>query len=71
MPCAARDCCACSLSCVSDELAALLVKDVRKKFAEWSDEFGRRGVDQMVGFLAACAFSPEPLGRHCCVWMRG
>ena len=47
---------------VSDELAALLVKDVQKKFPEWSDGFGRRGVDQMVGFLAACAVTPEPLG---------
>lgn len=47
---------------VNDELAALLVKDVQKKFPEWSDDFGRRGVDQMAGFLAACAVTPEPLG---------
>ncbi|GAA1376728.1 hypothetical protein [Catellatospora chokoriensis] len=47
---------------ISDELTALLVKDVRKKFPEWTDDFGHRSVDQMVGFLAACALSPEPLG---------
>lgn len=47
---------------VSDEVTALLTKDLRKKFPEWDDDFCRRGVDQMVGYLAACAVASEPLG---------
>lgn len=46
---------------VADDVAALLAKDVQKKFPEWSDDYCRRGVDQMAGFLAACGVSLEPL----------
>ncbi|GAA1394378.1 glycine-rich domain-containing protein [Catellatospora coxensis] len=46
---------------LDDDLAALLVEDVQKKFPEWSDDYCRRGVAQMVGFLAACAVAAEPL----------
>lgn len=46
---------------VPDEMAALLIKDRQKKFPEWDDDYCRRGVDQMAGFLAACAVTTEPL----------
>lgn len=47
---------------VSDDVMALLTKDVQKNFPECSDDYCRRGVDQMVGFLAACGVASEPLG---------
>ncbi len=46
---------------VADDVAALLTRDVQKKFPEWSAHFCRRGVGQMAGFLAACGVASEPL----------
>ncbi|WP_203757078.1 glycine-rich domain-containing protein, partial [Catellatospora bangladeshensis] len=47
---------------IPDQVASLLVKDVQQQFPTWSVNFCQRGVSQMVGFLAACAVAPEPLG---------
>lgn len=46
---------------VTDDVAALLVNDMQKRFPQWSGDFCRRGVDQMVAYLAACAVAAESL----------
>jgi hypothetical protein len=46
---------------IADDLAVLLGKDVQKKYPQWSDEYCRRGVDQMAGFLVSCAATTAPL----------
>ncbi|MBV1851485.1 glycine-rich domain-containing protein [Catellatospora tritici] len=35
---------------------------MQKHLPTWSDDFSRRGVTQLAGFLAACAVASEPLG---------
>ncbi|WP_212843863.1 hypothetical protein [Catellatospora sp. IY07-71] len=46
---------------------ALLINDVRVKHPDWSSDFCRRGVDQLVGFLAACGVASEPLAPSAAV----
>ncbi|MGW3323849.1 glycine-rich domain-containing protein [Streptomyces virginiae] len=47
-----------ALALVSPDLRAALIRDVRKEWAELTDEQGERGVDQTVAYLVACSATP-------------
>ncbi|MHC0431581.1 glycine-rich domain-containing protein [Streptomyces sp. O3] len=46
---------------ISAELRATLVSNMRDKFPELTEEKADRGVGQMLAFVAASAYSEEPL----------